>query len=145
MFSYRAKLLVAVVFATSFLFVCLAKNAHAELPPGSYDALRKKAKEAVIIQVTAVEKQPVKAGIIKVTLKAKILHVERSKTNLKKMQTIVIKYTHIDPRKVRFVGARPVPLLKQGEVYPAFLNPAKQGKFYQPAAYGESFRMTPEK
>jgi hypothetical protein len=68
-------------------------------------------------------------------LEAKILEAERA-GSLKKDDLIVIRYS-ISAADLEGPGARPVPILERGGVYPAFLN-------YTPAAYGESFKMTPE-
>ncbi len=74
-----------------------------------------------------------------------MLAAERSKTGLKPGDAIVIRYTHIDREKLKgFAGPRTIPILKMGAVYPAFLNRQEDAKTYTPAAYGESFRMTPE-
>ncbi|OWK42151.1 hypothetical protein FRUB_04229 [Fimbriiglobus ruber] len=74
-----------------------------------------------------------------VVVVAKVLGVERSKAGLKKDDTVTIKYA-IPTKPV--IGPKPVPLLVQDDVYPAFLN--KKGDAFEPAAYGSSFEMTPE-
>jgi hypothetical protein len=74
-------------------------------------------------------------------LEAKILEAERA-GSLKKDDLIVIRYS-ISAADLEGPGARPVPILERGGVYPAFLNPQTDGT-YTPAAYGESFKMTPE-
>jgi hypothetical protein len=115
---------------------------RAELPPGSYDSLRVSAPEAVVIEVVAVTRRPGTQGATTVTLQAKVLTVERSNTGLKKGDVVSIRYLQIAQNG--FVGPRPVPLLEKGAVYPAFLRKEPQSKMYEPAAYGESFRLTPE-
>ena len=57
---------------------------------------------------------------------------------------ITIRYQSRDPNKVNIPGPRPVPILKQGRVYPAFLNGNEGANVFEPAAFGESFVMTPE-
>jgi hypothetical protein len=57
---------------------------------------------------------------------------------------VTIRYQARDPAKVNFAGPRPVPILKQGEVYPAFLNHNVGRGDFEPAAFGASFLMTPE-
>lgn len=107
--------------------------ASAELPPGSYDQLRREAEEAVVIQVTSVRVE--RNGDYKqVTLGARVLRVGRSQSGLAQGDTITIKY---EVSMVPFPGPRPVPILNKGQTYPAFLR--SRGNSYEPAAYGMSF------
>lgn len=121
------------------LITVLAAPAYAELPPGSYDTLRIEAQEALILQVESAKTQD-RGTRIAVVLTAKVLTVERSKAGLKKGGTITIRYETIKGQAPP--GPRPLSILKTGEVYPAFLNKAADG--FEPAAYGESFKMTPD-
>lgn len=116
----------------------LSTTVHAELPPGSYNKLRAEAEEAVIIQVKGVQ-IALMGGDKSVTVEGKVLAVERSKNGVKKGDTVIITYTILDKP---VVGPLPVPLLEKDDVYPAFLN--KNDKNYEPAAYGWSFKMTPQ-
>lgn len=127
------------VFAVALLSLAV-QTAHAELPPGSYDALKAKAEEAVIITVESVTAAN-KAERIDVVVRAKVVAVERSKAGLKKDGVFTFHYSTPAEGK-QMPGPRPVPLLKKGETYPAFLNGVNNG--FEPAAYGESFTMTPE-
>ena len=121
-------------------------DARAELPPGSYDKLRAKAEEALIIEVDSVKTHEREPGWLDVVVTARVVRVERSKARLKKGGTVTVRYESLDRTKLKkpVIGPRAVPLLKKGEFYPAFLNVTKETKEYQPAAYGESFVMTPE-
>jgi hypothetical protein len=115
---------------------------RAELPPGTYDNLRIGATEALIVQVLSVKTQKEsEAGVLRVTIKAKAIAVQRSKTGVKKGSEISIQYTH-DSRNIP--GPRKIPVLTKGEIYPAFLSRSDNAKIYQPVAYGESFNMTPK-
>ena len=116
----------------------------AELPPGSYDRLRREAQDAIIIEVESVTARELKAGWTDVTMTARVVYVERSKAVLKNGARITIRYESRDPNKVNFPGPRPIPILKKGETYPAFLNGNEGTKVFEPAAFGESFVMTPE-
>lgn len=136
-----ARLLAVVLVA--FMATLVHQAARAELPPGSYDKLRAEAPEALVIEVSSVEKQEIEPGKIAVTVEASVLAVERSKDGVKKGDKITIKYTHIDTTVIKnWAGPRPIPILAKGGVYPAFLK--KDGKVFTPVAHGESFRMTPE-
>jgi hypothetical protein len=134
---------LSVGLLTAGLLPTLSPAARAELPPGSYDKLRVSATEKLILQVSSVKQTALPNNRIEVTLEAKILTVEQSQTGLQPGSTIVIIYTTFAPNASRPPGARPVPLLMQGGIYPAFLN-RNGNTAYQPAAYGESFRITPE-
>jgi hypothetical protein len=135
---------VGIVFS-GLLTSGMLPVAKAELPPGSYDKLREGATEILVIEIMAVQQKVIPGNKVEVTLQAKVLGVEQSRTGLKPGAQMVISYTEFDPKaKNRPPGARPVPILERGSIYPAFLNRASNGKSYEPAAYGESFRMMPE-
>jgi hypothetical protein len=133
---------IALFLATAFIGLCTSR-AVAELPPGSYDTCRKEASEALIVKVSTVKKTNAPDGATKVTAVCTVLRVERSGSGLATGKDITISYTIPDPRG-GFAGPRIPPMLKQGEVYPAFLQRAEDGAGYDLAAYGESFTMTPE-
>lgn len=120
----------------------IGPSVRAELPPGSYDRLRAVAPEALVIEVVNVGRKLGDQGRTAVIMQAKVLTVERSKTGLKKGDIISIHYTRIEQLGV--VGPRQVPLLEKGGIYPAFLQKGDKDKVYEPTAYGESFKMTPE-
>lgn len=120
----------------------IGARVRAELPPGSYDNLRLNAPEALVIEVMNVGRKLSTQNGTAVIVQAKVLTVERSKTGLKKGDLISIHYTRMEQSGV--VGPRQVPLLEKGGIYPAFLQKGTKGKIYAPAAYGDSFKMTPE-
>lgn len=119
-----------------------ATHVFAELPPGSYDTCRRGAPEALIVKVSKVESDKV-GGETKVNAVCTVLRVERSGSGLATGKEITVSYTIPDTRG-GFAGPRVPPMLKQGEVYPAFLQKPEEGAGYELAAYGESFTMTPE-
>jgi hypothetical protein len=109
----------------------------AELPPSAYKEMQESAPEYVDIQVLKVKTEKVTDGIM-VDIEAKVTGVKRSESNLKVGNTIVIKYFH-DTRGL--VGPAPIPILDEGESYPAFLVKADGNDFYEPAAMGRSFSV----
>ena len=125
--------------------IAAAGGARAELPPGSYDELRVKADEAVILEVESVKAADLGRGRLEVTVAARVLAVERSKAGLKPGRRIATRYESPAASNVyKRQGPRPVPILKEHATCPAFLN-ARPGKpEWEPAALGESFAMTPE-
>lgn len=111
---------------------------QAALPPGAYDKLRIAAEEAITIEVSGVK--VVHAGNQDdVTVDAKVIGLERTKNGLHRGDAIIIKYAIATPP---IPGPVPVPVIEKNIVYPAFLN--KKGTDFEPAAYGWSFKMTPE-
>jgi hypothetical protein len=132
----QSKLVVLVAI------LAVGSTAHAELPPGSYDTLRIEAQEALIIETASVTSRPLKDGRIEVMVTARVMAVERSKSGLKKGGTISIRYDTYNQGAAP-PGPRQLPVLKKGEFYPAFLN-ASGDRGFSPAAYGESFTLSPE-
>lgn len=129
---------MAMRFLTILAALTVPTFAHAEPPPGTYDRLRANAEEAVTIQVTSA-KASAGENAKEVIVEAKVLGVERTKSGLKKGDSVIITYSVPTVLKP---GPTLVPILDKEGVYPAFLN--KQGKVFSPAAAGSSFQMTPE-
>lgn len=131
------KILPAIAMLSCLSFVPASR---AELPPGSYDTLRLEAPEALLIEVLAV-KRAVKGNATEVVAVGRVLHVERTKVGLRTGATVEIRYIHTN---APMAGPRPVPLLVEKTIIPAFLKKV-DGKDFEPAAYGMSFVMTPER
>lgn len=113
---------------------------RAELPPGSYDTLRDEAQEAITAKVLSVNTKELETGKTEVTAELEVTAVTRSKAKLKKGEKLTVQYVHFDLSKLPgFAGPRPVPILKTGKTYPAYLNQEEDKDIYTPAAYGESF------
>lgn len=128
------------IFASLLSAAVWAVAVHAELPPGSYDSLRAEAPEALIIEVVGVRSAPKPSNSTEVVARARVLHVERTKAGLKSGAMIEIRYTRPN---ASIPGPRPIPVLSEKSVSPAFLRKG-EGKEFEPAAYGMSFIMTPE-
>jgi hypothetical protein len=131
----------SVVLAMIALILA-GSTARAELPPGSYDSLRIAAQEALVIETANVTSRTLRDGRIEVVVTARVMSVERSKTGLARGAMISIRYDTY-PQGSAPPGPQQLPVLRKGEFYPAFLN-ADGAKAFSPAAYGESFTMTPE-
>lgn len=128
----------AAVAALFGLVFGLSGTTRAELPPGSYDKLRKGAKEVLIIEIKTI-KPKVGATSTEYTVEANVRSVETSDTKLTKRSTITIVYT---VHKPPYAGPRQVPDLEKGGLYPAFLE--KVDGNYVPAAHGMSFSIASE-
>ena len=106
----------------------------AELPTSVYSELQKKSPEAVEIQVDRVKHQGLFRKQEKVS--ATVTKVTRSAAGLKVGDKIEIRYRHIPLRGA--AGPSPIPKLKAGAAYPAWLKKA-EGGIYAPSARGMSF------
>jgi hypothetical protein len=125
------------------LVVCLSASALAELPPYVYRDMQAKSPERLTIKVKSVkteERDEPERKLIAVTAEAEVVEVERTASELKPGQTIRIRYTHTD-YKQPMAGPSQVPVLREGETYPAFLSKNKDGDTYSPAAGGYSFEV----
>ncbi len=121
------------------LLLLLSALCYGEIHPKYYQQDQENADEALIIRVTKVRKGCCFAcRNQKVRIHAEVLSVERSRSGLEKGSTITIRYNHFNPPR-KWVGPRPVPILKKGKEYPAFLNRMKDEEYYVPAARGYSF------
>lgn len=110
---------------------------YAEIHPRYYYEDQQSSEEDITIEVIDVDKECCifcrRQGV---EIEAKVLEVKKSKTGLKKNDTIRIKYERFHP-PAGWVGPRPMPLLKEGNTYPAFIF--KKDGFYRPSARGFSF------
>jgi len=132
--SLKAVLLVALL--ASFSAVSLA-----ELPPYVYKERQQQAPESLIIKVLSVkmrETDEPRGKSIDISVEAQVEQVNRTKTGLKAGDAIRINYVH-SQHKVPLPGPSEVPILRQGQVYPAYLMKEAKGKEYAPAAGGYSF------
>ena len=135
----RLVLTLAVLLLTT-------QTALAELPPEVYLKRQKAAPEALKIKVVTVKKKEIDGEKFKTTIaivEARVVSVERSATKLKPGDVIRIEYGN-RASKVPMPGPSQVPILTEGQEYPAFL--AKNGgkPYYLPAAGGWSFERISE-
>ncbi len=102
---------------------------------------QQKSPEVLTIKVTDVSKDfCFFCDTRRITIEAKILEVDRSSSGLVKGDKITVIYDHFIPSG-DWAGPRPIPLLQEGMIYPAFLKKNAQNNFYYPAARGYSFKI----
>lgn len=143
MFNFASRLKRGKFLAAVALLVCLPAAARAELPPYVYRDMQAKSPERLTIRVKSVkteERDESERKLIAVTVEAEVVEVARTASELKPGQTIRIRYTHTE-YKQPISGASQVPVLREGETYPAFLGKNKEGGTYAPAAGGYSFEV----
>jgi hypothetical protein len=142
--SKQSHLLTNITLKLSLLmltlvFVC--PTSFAELPPSYYKRLQQEAPESLIIKVLSVktvEMSEPQRKKIAVTVEAQVEKVERSNSGLQRGSAIHISYVHY-MHELPIAGASEVPILKKGQVYPAYLTKNKNGEGFAPAAGGLSF------
>ena len=127
-----------------FVLLLLAApvTAWAELPPYVYKERQQKAPESLVIRVRSVktrETDEPRRVRVDVEVEARVERVVRSKTGLRVGDAIRISYVH-SRHKEPIAGPSEVPILKEGEKYPAYLSRDGREKKYIPAAGGFSFR-----
>ncbi len=148
MFNFASRLRGGSVLRAAALLVCLSASALAELPPAVYKDMQAKSPERLTIRVKSVqtqERDEAERKIVAVTAEAEVLEVGRTASELKPGQTIRIRYVRTE-YKEPIAGPSQVPILREGETYPAFLSRNKEGDTYAPAAGGYSFEVVePEK
>lgn len=119
---------------------------RAELPPDVYKWRQQQAPESLIIRVRSLktsETDEPQRTKIDVRVEAQVQRVNRSKTGLKPGALIRISYVHSRDKEPR-EGPSEVPILRRGQVYPAYLTKSGRGKGYAPAAGGNSFSESSE-
>jgi len=126
-----------ILLLISILFTL---NLHAELPPYIYENLQKNSPEALTISVSKVETSLISMSEKSVTIIAKIIRVKRSKSKLKRGDTITIVYNTIFWKPRGWVGPSSLPVLEEKQTYKAFLKKGKNNNYYYPAARGKSFK-----
>ncbi|HEY9282817.1 MAG TPA: hypothetical protein VIP46_05135 [Pyrinomonadaceae bacterium] len=148
MFNLASRLRGGKFLLAAALVVSLSASVSAELPPYVYKDMQAKSPERLTIRVKSVrteERDESERKLVAVTAEAEVVEVARTASELKPGQTIRIRYTHTD-YKQPMAGPSQVPILREGETYPAFLRKNKEGDTYAPAAGGYSFEVVePEK
>lgn len=116
------------------LWLCCLLPCFAELPPAEYLSMQKKSPEALEIRVDRVRHQSLfrRQEVVSAT----VTMVVRSQSKLKVGDKIEIRYRHVPLRGA--AGPSPVPRLRAGKSYPAWLKKG-EGGVYVPAARGKSF------
>jgi hypothetical protein len=136
---------LGLVVVTTLLWLTLSTHSWAELPPSAYRQLQKNAAEVLVIKVdtvqTKTQEQP-KRKLIRVNAQAQVREVFRTKTGLKPGALIQIRYEH-SQFKNPMPGPSQIPILKPGQVLPAYLMVDRNKKEYLPVAGGYSFNTVP--
>ncbi len=134
------KLLAAIIL------VLLPPALSAEIAWKHYKKAQKDAGEFLDIRVTDVSLDwCLVCSKRDVRVRAKVLKVHRTAAGIKVGNTILIKYKTWTRRPRGWAGPRPIPILKEGQTYPAFLRRLsvnkKDGIICGPAARGYSFQV----
>lgn len=133
--------MLRLFLALAIVFIALAE-ARSELPPWVYKERQDKAPEALVIKVRRVKtletKEP-KVTRTEFTIEAEVEKVEHSAAKLAAGAIITIVYARSEYAQP-MVGPSEIPVLKEGQTYPAYLS--RQGEIYVPAAGGYSFDTT---
>ena len=123
------------------VLILTGQSALAELPPAVYLKRQQAAPEALRIKVVSVKKKEIEGEKFKTifaTVEARVLSVERSATKLKPGNLIRIEYVNRES-KVPMPGPSQVPILAEGQEYPAFITKNGEKPYYIPAAGRWSF------
>lgn len=107
----------------------------AELPPSAYEKMQQEAPEHLVMKVLNVRLER-EGESQKVEAMAVVEQVLRSATKVKVGDVIRITYLHT-PLPEGMVGPKPVPVLKDEAVVPAFLK--NEGSAFVPVARAMSF------
>ncbi|PZR73716.1 MAG: hypothetical protein DLM73_10180 [Chthoniobacterales bacterium] len=121
--------------------VTLIGTAVGELPPWVYKERQIKAPESLVIKVRSVvrtETAEADGKSIAFKVIAEVEKVERTSTRLMPGAVIEIRYLQHNYSQP-MAGPSEVPALKEGQVCPAYLESAVEGRSYSPAAGGFSF------
>ena len=143
MLNFASRLKGGQFLLAAALTIGVSASALAELPPYVYRDMQAKSPERLTIKVKSVkteERDEPERKLISVTAEAEVTAVERTASQLKPGRAIRIRYTRSD-YKQPIAGPSQVPILREGETYPAFLSKNKEGDAYAPAAGGYSFQV----
>lgn len=110
-----------------------------EIAPVEYRSMQLNAPEQLLLSVKRVSKRwrPFTGGTA-ITVKAEVIRVVSSETNLAEGDSITIFYIH-QRQKKGWAGPRPIPILERKTTTPAFLAFDEEHIIYVPAARGASF------
>ena len=128
------------VYIITVLLLLAGIALYAEINPVEYARMQNSAPEQLLIRTlrVSVKRQTLFSSTKIVTLNARVEQVHQSQSQLSTGDTITIEYTTFKPGQ-GWVGPRPIPILKKGVEYHAFLYLDKERTLYVPAARGYSF------
>ncbi len=121
------------------LIVAIVYPLYGELPPYVYHELQESSPEVVTLQILNVRSKAIASAQREITLRAKVLKVERTQSALAVGSVITIGYTTTISHPAGWVGPSPLPILSEKYSYKAFLTQDKANKRYLPSAGGKSF------
>lgn len=122
-----------------FLIIAILYPLYGELPPLVYHELQENSPEVVTLQVLSVKSKAIASAQREITLRVKVLKVERTQSALVVGSIITIGYTTTISHPMGWVGPSPLPILSEKYSYKAFLVYDKVNKRYIPSAGGKSF------
>jgi len=128
------------IIRTLAIFTTLLLTLQAELPPYVYENYQKNAPEALTISIKKVKTSLISFSKKSVTVTAKVLRVQRTKSKVKRGDTITIIYNSTFWKPNGWVGPSSLPVLKEDQTYRAFLRKGEENNYYYPDARGKSFK-----
>lgn len=115
---------------------------RAELPPQVYDQLKDESAESVAIETLSVSEEVSSdtegVKILTISVKAKILSVERSKSGLKPGDHIQVRYQVMQNAEMKVGPSEPI-IVEIGKPYLAYLEKVDSTGTYRITARGRSF------
>lgn len=130
-----------LLFAVATLALLLQSIlvSHAELPPSAYEQMQNSATATFRISVLQVLKTATNdPHQTEIHIIADVVKVGRSQTKIRPGEIITIRYI-VTERPPGWVGPGEIPIPRQGEEVPAFLNQIPDSTEYTPAAGTMSF------
>ena len=131
---------MSIIIKTLTIFTVLTFTLQAELPPYVYESYQKNAPEALTISAEKVETSLISLSKKSVTVTAKVLRVQRTKSKVKRGDIITIVYNSTFWKPSGWVGPSSLPVLKENQTYRAFLRKGEKNNYYYPDARGKSFK-----
>ena len=125
--------------APAVVAIAVGAVSFAALPPSAYKSWQKEAPEHLAVKVRSVKTSETNKPNwveVAVTVQVQVKQIHRSRSRLKIGDVIAIYYER-RMFKGPWTGPAPVPLLVQGQDYPAYLKKVQQG--YESAAGAYSF------
>lgn len=122
------------------LLMLFAGSVSAAINPVEYARMQRAAPEQLVIEVLLVHthREWFFSRTRTVSVTAQVVSTTRSARGLAEGDRITIEYTNFRP-KPGWVGPRPLPVLKEGTICPAFLIWDDEEDQFIPAARGYSF------
>jgi len=111
------------------------------VPPSLLKSYQRSSSDVLVVRVGRVSQYRMRHNRLYVKARVKVLAAERSSRRLRRGHWITIRYRTYTRLPKGVFGGAPIPVLRKGHVYRAYLKQLRHSRTYAPHAGSKSFKF----